>query len=158
VVEAPPGEKVVVTTAISDKSAIPAEGIRLTNDPTAQAISPAALAKFYSCRGKEVIAQVKTLLGPEVHFTTHTLLCVRRVHQIDDRADFSCQPPHGSRLYTQGFIDWLVAEYQKNAEFFVRAIEQYGNKGIEITHQSGGVKNNLLGFCTSFDTEGGVRA
>jgi hypothetical protein len=125
-VDAPPGSTIRVVSGVqgSDDHA-DAMPIRLTDDPSATAMSAHAINSVYPLRQKEIVSEVKLRLGDQVRVTTHTLLCVRRAYSIDEKACFSYKPPFGSRLYSRKFADWIAAQHRKDPKFFDNAVAQY---------------------------------
>jgi hypothetical protein len=55
------------------------------------------------------------------------VLSVRRVHSITEetRPEFVHVPKFGSPQYSDAFVDWLVAEQERDPEFFTTAKEKY---------------------------------
>ena len=55
------------------------------------------------------------------------VLSVRRVHAVSEetRPEFVHVPKFGSPQYSDAFVDWLVAEQERDAEFFQRAKANY---------------------------------
>jgi hypothetical protein len=127
VVESPPGTRLVIGVAADVSAAPDTKPVRLTNDPGAPAISPEALAIQFPFRATEVVTQMRSKLGPSVHFTKHTLMAVRHAHGIDNQVGFSHRPPFGSRLFSPAFIDWLYNKYRENEEFLEHALASYAD-------------------------------
>jgi hypothetical protein len=130
VVETAPGEGVTVTRGAAKMDPGAIQSVRLTNDPNAPPISPSALASQYPFRGKELILKLKSKLGSDVHFTSHTLVAIRYTHGVDERVEYSHTPPFGSRLYSSDFMEWIIAAYRKDSSFFEYAVAQYGNRDV----------------------------
>jgi hypothetical protein len=126
VVEAPAGAQVEVVPQEIVQSASPsAQPIRVTDDPDApiyRVINPDA---NYPFRQKDVIAEVNRRLGGAV-VNQHTILSVRRVFAIEGDARYQYRSRFGTPQYSQEFIDWLIGEYQRDAEFFNAARRAYG--------------------------------
>jgi hypothetical protein len=56
---------------------------------------------------------------------THDLLAVRRVHQVESKANFYHKGKFSSPQYSDAFADWLVGEYTKDVDFFADARSTY---------------------------------
>jgi EC042_2821-lke REase len=77
-------------------------------------------------RQKEVIREVNARLG-EATVNAFDVLSVRRVHAIseDTRPEFVHVPKFGSPQYSDAFVDWLVAEHQRDPQFIAQAKAAY---------------------------------
>jgi hypothetical protein len=128
VVEAPAGAQLELVPQEIVQSASPsAQPIRVTDDPDApiyRVINPDA---NYPFRQKDVIAEVNRRLGGAV-VNQHTILSVRRVFGIEGDARYQYRSRFGTPQYSQEFIDWLIAEYQRDAEFFNAARQAYAQR------------------------------
>jgi hypothetical protein len=77
-------------------------------------------------RQKEVIREVNARLdGTNVN--AFDVLSVRRVHVVTEetRPEFVHVPKFGSPQYSDAFVDWLVAEHERDPQFFPRAKAAY---------------------------------
>jgi hypothetical protein len=123
---APDGAEVaVIETAERDDEGRPTL-IRLTTDPHAPLYGQVDPDRSHPYRQKEVIREVNARLhGDRVN--AFDVLSVRRVHAIseDTRAEFVHVPKFGSPQYSDAFVDWLVSEHERDAEFFPRAKAKY---------------------------------
>jgi hypothetical protein len=83
-------------------------------------------------RQTELIEEVNQRLPGDAPINTHDVLSVRRAYNIDDatRPDFVHRPRYGWNQYSDEFVDWLVAEYNGDGEFFTKARARY----YELTH------------------------
>jgi len=126
VMHAPDGAEVaVVETAERDEEGRPTL-IRLTTDPHAPLYGQVDPDHSHPYRQKEVIREVNARLADH---TTNAfeVLSVRRVHRITEetRPEFVHVPKFGSPQYSDAFVDWLVAEHNRDPEFFPRAKAAY---------------------------------
>jgi hypothetical protein len=99
--------------------------IRLTNDPTAPAYRLADPNLTHPFRQKEVIAQVSSAIGASLKVSSHDILCVRRVHVVDDSPVYCYRGNFASPTYSQAFVDWLLAQYQADTLFFEKCKADY---------------------------------
>ena len=126
VMHAPDGAEVaVVETAERDEEGRPTL-IRLTTDPHAPLYGQVDPDQSHPYRQKEVIREVNVRLG-EGTVNAFDVLSVRRVHAISEetRPEFVHVPKFGSPQYSDAFVDWLAAEYQRDPEFFANAKARY---------------------------------
>jgi hypothetical protein len=126
VMHAPDGAEVaVVETAERDEEGRPTL-IRLTTDPHAPLYGQVDPDQSHPYRQKEVIREVNVRLGKGT-VNAFDVLSVRRVHAISEetRPEFVHVPKFGSPQYSDAFVDWLAAEYQRDPEFFATAKARY---------------------------------
>jgi hypothetical protein len=126
VMHAPGGAEVaVVETAERDEEGRPTL-IRLTTDPHAPLYGQVDPDRSHPYRQKEVIREVNARMdGANVN--AFDVLSVRRVHAITEetRPEFVHVPKFGSPQYSDAFVDWLIAEHQRDPQFFPRAKAAY---------------------------------
>jgi hypothetical protein len=126
VMHAPDGAEVaVIETAERDEEGRPTL-IRLTTDPHAPLYGQVDPDQSHPYRQKEVIREVNARLG-EGTVNAFDVLSVRRVHAISEetRPEFVHVPKFGSPQYSDAFVDWLVAEQQRDPVFFTDAKTRY---------------------------------
>ena len=126
VMHAPDGAEVaVIETAERDEEGRPTL-IRLTTDPHAPLYGQVDPDQSHPYRQKEVIREVTARLG-EGAVNAFDVLSVRRVHAIseDTRPEFVHVPKFGSPQYSDAFVEWLVAERQRDPRFFQKAKASY---------------------------------
>ena len=123
---APDGAEVaVVETAERDEEGRPTL-IRLTTDPHAPLYGQVDPDQSHPYRQKEVIREVNARLDGEP-VNAFDVLSVRRVFAITEetRPEFVHVPKFGSPQYSDAFVDWLVAENERDPEFFLQAKKKY---------------------------------
>jgi hypothetical protein len=103
-----------------DGKAVP---FRLVDDPRAPVVRTLDVDKAYPYRQKEVVAEVNRRLGSTAKIIPFHVQCVRRLHDIDNKAAYSHEPKFASRQYSEAFIDWMMTEYKKDSAFFDKARE-----------------------------------
>jgi hypothetical protein len=126
VMHAPDGAEVaVVETAERDEEGRPTL-IRLTTDPHAPLYGQVDPDQSHPYRQKEVIREVNARLG-EGAVNAFDILSVRRVHAISEetRPEFVHVPKFGSPQYSDAFVEWLVAERERDPRFFEQAKSSY---------------------------------
>jgi len=126
VMHAPDGAEVaVIETAERDEEGRPTL-IRLTTDPHAPLYGQVDPDLSHPYRQKEVIRELNARLG-EGTVNQFDVLSVRRVHAVSEetRPEFVHVPKFGSPQYSDAFVDWLVAEQERDPEFFRRAKATY---------------------------------
>jgi hypothetical protein len=137
VIAAPAGAVVSVllpeATPAAGQGAAP---VRLTHDAGAPALRAPDFDTLYPHRQKEVLAKLSQLL-PGVRLTPHDMLCIRRIHGLDDNPTFSSKHRFGSRQYSDAMVDWLVARYQADPNFFTAAKEAW-KRSTEVAGQGPG--------------------
>lgn len=118
-------EVAVVETAERDEEGRPTL-IRLTTDPHAPLYGQVDPDHSHPYRQKEVIREVNARLG-EGTVNAFDVLSVRRVHHITEetRPEFVHVPKFGSPQYSDAFVDWLVAEPERDPDFYPRAKAAY---------------------------------
>jgi hypothetical protein len=122
VMHAPDGAEVaVIETAERDEEGRPTL-IRLTTDPHAPLYGQVDPDRSHPYRQKEVIREVNARLDG-LNVNAFDVLSVRRVHAIteESRPEFVHVPKFGSPQYSDAFVDWLVAEDERDPEFFAKA-------------------------------------
>ena len=126
VMHAPGGAEVaVIETAERDDEGRPTL-IRLTTDPHAPLYGQVDPDRSHPYRQKEVIRELNARLDGAV-VNAFDVLSVRRVHAISEetRPEFVHVPKFGSPQYSDAFVDWLIGEHGRDAEFFTRAKTKY---------------------------------
>ncbi len=126
---APTGSQVLVVPPRSAPVAS-IERVRLVDDPDAPAVALADFDVTHPHRQKEVIATVNARIGGDL-VNSHTILCVRRVHDTDRREEFFHKPRFGSPQYSDAFIDWVVASHAGDHRFFDDARAEYRRRQLE---------------------------
>jgi hypothetical protein len=125
---APTGSQVLVVPPASAPTAA-VERVRVVHDPNAPAVALADFDVTHPHRQTEVIAAVNARIrGGTVN--SHTILCVRRVHDVDAQEELFHKPRFGSPQYSDAFIDWLVASHQRDPSFFDDAKAEYRRRQL----------------------------
>jgi hypothetical protein len=118
-------EVAIIETAERDEEGRPTL-IRLTTDPHAPLYGQVDPDQSHPYRQKEVIREVNARLG-EGAVNAFDVLSVRRVHAISEetRPEFVHVPKFGSPQYSDAFVEWLVAERERDPRFFEQAKSSY---------------------------------
>lgn len=120
VVDAPQGHKVMVLPPeVVESEGASATPIRLVDDPNARAYRKIDPNKTHPYRQKEVVEEINKALAGAHKVSPYDIQCVRKVHQIDEsKPQFFYRPMFASARYSQTFVEWMVAQYKKNAAFY----------------------------------------
>jgi Putative DNA-binding domain len=99
--------------------------VRLVTDPSARAIRQLNPDQNHPYRQKELIVEIQRGLGERYRFTSYDNLSVRKAYGVDhSKPEFFYQSRFGSPQYSQSYVDWLVGEFDRDAEFFRKAIRK----------------------------------
>jgi hypothetical protein len=100
--------------------------IRIVNEPNAPGYATVDCDQSHPYRGKDLLAVVNDRLPEGTKaINTHDLLAVRRVHQVESKANFYHKGKFSSPQYSDAFADWLVGEYTKDRDFFIDSRSTY---------------------------------
>jgi hypothetical protein len=126
VVEAPDGAQIIVLqdNQISSRNDN-IQNIRLVDDPDAPAHQLLDINKTHPYRTKDIVELVNKYLGNQDKITTHTIISIKHVHNIDKIRRFYYRPHHGTASYSQAFVEWLIEQFEKDNTFFSVAKEKY---------------------------------
>lgn len=126
VVRAPAGSKIaVLPPTIQHADSTDALPIQIIDDPSAPTYRVVDVDRTHPYRAKEAILEISRRLPEGVVFNSFDFLSVRKAHAVDDREEFTHEPKFGSRQYSQGFVDWVVGEYNRDHAFFDKARKKY---------------------------------
>ncbi|MCD6453655.1 MAG: DUF3644 domain-containing protein [Dehalococcoidales bacterium] len=82
---------------------------------------PKSPDKMYPYRMKGVIQLVNQNLGGTPPFNQYDVRCIKRVYNVESRAEFCYQPKFSSLQYNEKFVDWIVKQATKKPDFFVHS-------------------------------------
>ena len=114
VVEAPAGSVVQIVPPVD-------QPVRLTLDPTAPNLPVGSVDVGWPYRQKEVVAEVNKALSGRKSVNPAHILNVRRAHEVEANGTFCYTQKHVSPKYSQVFVEWLVAQYDADPDFFEKA-------------------------------------
>ena len=97
----------------NDPTATP---IRITDDPSAPGYQLIDPDKTHPWRQKELLQELNKSLPTKIN--TYDLLAVRRLHHIDDDANFVHKARFGSTQYSPAFAEWLLKQHTTDPRFF----------------------------------------
>ncbi|OQZ07411.1 MAG: hypothetical protein B6D36_00040 [Planctomycetes bacterium UTPLA1] len=119
VVEAPAGSRFAVLPPEGSPTG-PAGSLpmQLTNDPNAPAYYAVPLDETHPHRQKEVVKEVNARLAGKRSINMHDIICIRRVYEVQKQIGFCYTQNYASPRYSQQFVDWIVAQYEGNNDFF----------------------------------------
>lgn len=123
VVTAPPGTVVqVVRQDVSLRDSPDSTPIRLTNAVGAPEFRAIQADKLYPYRQKELINKVNEHFGKKL-ISQFDIWCIRYAYKTDDNPTFSYKSQWSPRQYSDACYDWMIAEYEKDNDFFKKARE-----------------------------------
>lgn len=132
VVEAPAGAHISVV--IPEKPSEGETSIRLVNDPSAQPFYQVPITETHPYRQLDVVREVNSILNLSPRICAHDILSVRRVHNTDKIPNYCFTISHASVRYSKAFVDWIIASYRANQNFFYDCRKQYEDK-LKTTRQ-----------------------
>jgi hypothetical protein len=112
-----------------------ASRFRVVDDPNAPALARTDFDVTHPYRQTELVSTINDRVGSTVA-GPYEIQCVRRVHGVDQIPEFFHRPKFGSPQYSDAFVSWLVTEYQRDTEFFVKA------KQAAAMQRTGSTKSN----------------
>ena len=121
VVTAPLGSTVsILPGEVQLSGAGDATAVRLVNDEDAPAFKAVRTDLLYPYRQKELVAKVNALFGA-TRISAHDVYCARKAYAVELQPNFYYKPQYSSPQYSQAFVDWMVDQYNADAEFFLRS-------------------------------------
>lgn len=120
VTHAGPGSQVVVHPHGAPPDIAVGQEFRVVDDPRAPAVGRTDFDRTHPFREVEVVRLVNESIGAS-SIGHYDVQCVRRVHGIDRAERYFHRPKFGSPQYSQAFVDWLIASYRDDADFFTKA-------------------------------------
>jgi len=122
VVQAPPGSHVLTFPAnveIRESTSPDAKAIRIVDDPTAPSYRKLDYEITHPYRQKDVIKKANESLAGKISINQHDIRCVRRLFPIDkDESLYHWNTFANTPQYSAKFIAWLVAQFDKDEQFF----------------------------------------
>ena len=126
VTEVPTGFRVqIVPGALADPSDSSATPFRLVDDPAAPAVRGLDPNRTHPYRQMDVIQQINDRLKGKPAINTFDMQCIRKIYRTDRERRFFYKPTFGTGQYSRAFIDWVVSQADKNAQFFEKARAEY---------------------------------
>jgi hypothetical protein len=128
VVEAPPGQSVVVTTQTpSQKPAGSVIHAVITADAGANQFVPSNAEEIWPHRQKDLITAVNTKLPSGKKIGTYDVQCIKQVFNVlKDHPEFAYKPHRlASPQYSDAFVDWIVQQVANNDKFFAEVRQKY---------------------------------
>lgn len=81
---------------------------------------PKDIDKTHPHRAKEVVELVNQKLGGRSVINFYDVLCIRKVYNIEYRAEFYYKSKHWSPQYSDTFVEWVIRQAAKTTNFFDR--------------------------------------
>jgi hypothetical protein len=133
VITAPEGSEIVAIERAEDEQG--ERVIRITTDEHAPLYRAVDFDVTHPYRQKELIEEVNGRLAAEHAINGYEFLAVRRTNEIDP--DFVHRPRYGTNQYSEAFVDWLVAQIERDPEFIARARERYHELRVSASRSRG---------------------
>ncbi len=73
----------------------------------------------------QLVNQKLEKLGGIQQINQHDILCIKRVYNIESKADFYYKSRLWSPQYSGQFVDWIAKQASENPDFFVQTREKY---------------------------------
>lgn len=118
-----PADSTVVVVSKTSGPKQRLDRFRIVDDPDAPALARTDFDITHPYRRKELLNEVNGRLGRKV-VGPFEIQCVRKMYDIDAKAEFFHRPRFGSPQYSDAFVSWLIDEYQRDASFFSAAKSQ----------------------------------
>jgi hypothetical protein len=131
VVETAPDDTV---TVISSSVMSPKYGsivkAAMSSDPSAIRFTPTNAGELWPHRQIDVIREVNRKIGNGTKINTHDIFCVKEKFDVlKSHPEFAYKPHRlASPQYSDAFIEWLLDQYKKNKNFFLKAREEHNPK------------------------------
>jgi hypothetical protein len=128
VVQAPNGAMVQVVRPgkLAPESRVNAKIV--TESEAAMGLLP--IDEKYPYRQTELLQALNARVDPKVRITSHDLMCVRRVHNVDSNPDFFYRPKFSSPQYSESCLVWLTTKVEVDPKFFKNARDEARRKGL----------------------------
>ena len=81
---------------------------------------PKDIDRTHPYRGKEVVELVNQELNGMLYMNSFDILCIRKVHKIENKAEYYYKSKYSPRLYSKQFIDWIISKIKMDNEFLVK--------------------------------------
>jgi hypothetical protein len=81
---------------------------------------------------KELLGVLNQKLKGKVVLRAYDILCLRRLHNLDDNATFCHKPRFASMQYSDSLVEWLVQQLASDPSFFDRTRKECSEKKYEL--------------------------
>ncbi len=115
VVEAPPGSTISVAVPIEQSVVVNPNRVRLVSDGDAPAVQLIDPNKTHPHLWKNVLTQINLKLNDGVKLTTHDVLGIRRLYQMDSNSLYRWKANSGGSQYSEAFIQWVVTHINESS-------------------------------------------
>lgn len=87
-------------------------------------------SKTHPYRRKEVLKMVNEAIQGTTKFTSHDFTCIVKIHNIKSHLEFHYQGAISGSImqYSHEFVEWIVKQYNKDPNFFIKARDKYSQK------------------------------
>jgi Putative DNA-binding domain len=122
VVEAPRGSTLqMVNSAMALPIAGPDIQVRLTNNPNAPAVIAVDKGRLCPHRQKDVLRILRERLPNGPTLTSHDLVSINSVHNIQAREDLCWIPDFSAKQYSDVYVNWIVDQIRSVPTFLADA-------------------------------------
>ncbi len=133
VVEAPRGSRLlVVPQDVYESTSDKATPIRIVDDPKAPAFRKVDTDTTYPYRQKEALQAINDRLGGAAILSTYDLLCLRRLHNLENNTRFCYKPKFSGLQYSEALVEWIVEQQLKDPHFIEHCRTQCYDKRYEL--------------------------
>ena len=127
VVTAPEGSRVEVlapgeVVARDGDQAVP---VCIVDDPSAPMVQLRALDDTHPWRQKELVREINRRLAGKKTVSSHDIQAIRCTHGVDGRPEYAYRLKYASARYSRQFAEWIVTEFEADAQFFDNARDGY---------------------------------
>ncbi len=103
--------------------------VRYTDDPSAPLVRYQTADDEHPLRQKDVVRLFNERMAGKKSITSHDILCVRKVHNINETKPlYYYKPRYRVPTYSSEFVDWLVQSFENDSSFFDKARALCGTK------------------------------
>lgn len=128
VVSAPPGSSVYTfppSIEVRESLSPDAKAIRIVDDPSVPAYRKTNYDVSHPKRQKNVIGEVNSQLPDVDKINLYDIQCIKALYHIEANEAFCHRSKFaGFPQYSRAFIEWLIARYKKDKQFFLKCRAQ----------------------------------
>jgi len=124
VITAPPGYEVQMMP-LSKKLPTEVTGVKIVNGNKGIPVKLVSYDDTHPYRQKEIIESFNQKTKKQKTINAYDIFCVRRIYNIDNKKIYFFKPKHGSPLYSDAFIEWIIKCYKKDHSFFEKTRDKY---------------------------------
>jgi len=126
VVSAPPGSQVYTFRSdveVQESVSPDARAIRIVDDPDVPAYRKLDYDITHPFRQKEVLAEINRALAGKTEVNNYDIQCINRVYNMKEKDNYCHCPKYSSPQYSREYVNWIISQYDKDPDFFVKTRE-----------------------------------